>query len=712
MGNSRAYPFSAVIRVALSLAAVLGVEPALAQRNIGAAVTIEREVSGTLAGRNRALNSGDGVFSNENIRTANASAAQLQFLDQTKLAIGPSASVVLDRFIYNPDRTAREVTVEVARGAARWFGGVSRSQAYHVRTPHASIGVRGTIFDLLVEARRTIVTLREGVIVVCTIGAPQRCVTLDTPGQVVIVTRTTIEGPSRASSSETRFAELCLRPVDRSACVFTTTAELTPTPAWGDGFYAGVHGGGVVSRPGPVNVDGTAAVLASIAAGNVPGTIETQGLGALGGVQAGYSWRFGPGVVGLEADFSALNARASGDVPLDPCGCLTVTTTATQMLDYLGTLRARAGITAGDLFAYGTAGLAVGHIRLDGSIVPAAAGNPTYVGNRSLLRAGYVVGGGVEFALASPLSLRAEYLHYELGKQTLGLDEITGLAPGESAVMQFRTRGDLVRVGINVSFAGWPTAASAMEIPSHSALAYAGSVYKAPPPPPPAPLFSWTGFYAGAHGGAGWAHKDWFFGGLAGIAVPPGPEGSHVATGGLAGGQLGFNYQIGPWVWGVEEDASWANLRGDNISAIFSPLVLSTGNQMVGNRNTTVVNGLGTLAGRVGFASDRTLLYVKAGGAWASDKYRVLDLATGGVVATSSETRWGWVAGIGIERAFLENWSVKIEYNYMDFGKKHVALNCVPGSCTGTVAEEISQNVSIIKAGINYRFGRPITASY
>jgi len=549
----------AVIPVALGLAALWGASPALAQRNIGAATSIERDVSGTLAGRNRALNSGDGVFSNENIRTANASAAQLQFLDQTKLAIGPSASVVLDRFVYNPDGSARDTVIRIARGAARWAGRVTRELVHKVRTPHASIGARGTIFDVLVQPQRTIVTLREGVIVVCAIAAPQRCVTLDAPGQVVIVTTTTIEGPSRAAASETRFADLCLRPIDRSACDVTTTAELTPTlmptPVWGGGFYAGVHGGGVVSRQRPVSVDGTPFVLNYIAAGSVPESVETPGLGALGGVQAGYSWQFGLGMVGFEADVSALNARASGDVPLNPtsiCPCNTFTTSASQTLNYLGTLRARAGITAGELLAYGTAGLAVGHIKFDGAITaPGVPGNPTFVGNRSELRAGYVVGGGLEFALASPLSLRVEYLHYEFGRQTLTLDKLSPQFPlGEYAVLQFpRTRGDFVRAGINVNFDGWPMAAS----PGHDALAYAGSVYKAPPA---APLFSWTGFYAGVHGGAGWAHKDWFFVSQTGVSTPPGSEGSHVATGGLAGGQLGFNYQIGPWVWGVEADAS------------------------------------------------------------------------------------------------------------------------------------------------------------
>ena len=675
-----------------------GGAPALAQRSIGSAVTIEREVSGAIGGRTRSLNAGDGVVSNENIRTANASAAQLQFLDQTKLSIGPSASVVLDRFVYNPDGTARESVLRVTTGAARWVGGRSRPQAHEVRTPHAVIGVRGTIFDLLVEASRTIVTLREGVIVVCPIGAPQRCVTLDTPGQTVTVTRSAVEGPSRAGPSETRFADLCLRPVDRAACTVTTIAQLEPTPTW-EGIFAGVHGGGVVGRPQSVNVYGHDGLDTLVAPGGVPPYMDTKGLGGLGGVQVGYMWQTGQTVFGVEADFSALSARAQGQVILDPCACLTATTTITQNIDYFGTVRGRAGFAVGDLLAYGTAGLAVGHIKMDGTIYPVPTTAPTYVGSSSLVRAGYVAGGGFELALAGALSVRAEYLHYDLGKQTLTLDEISGGAPGDTASAQFRTHGDIVRAGINYRF-GASTAAGAF---ASAATAYAADykapVYKAPPPM----VFSWSGFYAGAQGGAGWARKDWFFNSVAGVAVPPGSEGSHVATGGLAGGQIGFNYQVANWVWGVEAEASWAHLQGSNVSNIFP----APG----GNRNVTRIDALGTVAGRLGIGWDRTLLYGKAGGAWALDNYEAIDLVSGVAAAKADEVRWGWMAGIGIERAFLDNWSVKVEYNFMDFGRRHVALDCV-ALCTGQVSEDIRQNVSVLKVGINYRFGGPIAARY
>ena len=136
--------------------------------------------------------------------------------------------------------------------------------------------------------------------------------------------------------------------------------------------------------------------------------------------------------------------------------------------------------------------------------------------------------------------------------------------------------------------------------------------------------------------------------------------------------------------------------------------MLSTGPEMVGNRNTTVVNALGTITGRVGFAWDRTLLYGKAGGAWASDKYRVIDLATGEVAAAANETRWGWVAGIGVERAFLDSWSVKIEYDYMDFGTKGNAFSFSDPYAPALivhVAGNDRERMHIVRFGLNYRFG-------
>lgn len=222
-----------------------------------------------------------------------------------------------------------------------------------------------------------------------------------------------------------------------------------------------------------------------------------------------------------------------------------------------------------------------------------------------------------------------------------------------------------------------------------SQLANAADLPPAPPPAPapyykPAlpPIFSWTGFYLGLHGGGAFGKKDWSDPIL-------GSLGSHDVSGGVAGGQIGFNYQAGPAVFGVEVDAAWAGLRGShNLLAI--PGVVAE----------TKVDFLGTVTGRVGAAWGMALLYVKAGGAWAHDKY---DLTIVGVnVASASETRWGWTVGAGLEYAFSPNWSAKIEYNYLDFGTKTVTstiLGVIP------VSADIGQNINIVKAGFNYRFG-------
>jgi opacity protein-like surface antigen len=129
-----------------------------------------------------------------------------------------------------------------------------------------------------------------------------------------------------------------------------------------------------------------------------------------------------------------------------------VTTSAVQKIDYLGTIRGRAGIAVGNFLVFGTAGLAVGGIKLQGSIVPVPAANPTYIGQRSQLQFGFVGGGGIEYAITYQLSIRAEFLHYDLGTQRLVLGETTGMLPGEFATMDFRSRGNVVRAGLNVRF--------------------------------------------------------------------------------------------------------------------------------------------------------------------------------------------------------------------------------------------------------------------
>lgn len=187
---------------ACALAATLvapGAGAALAQDGIGVTATVVRDVTGNAGGRNRALTVGDGVFRDETITTGQRANTQVLFLDETSLNIGPSSSVLLDRFVYAGGGRASEVSVELARGALRFVSGSSRPQSYSIKTPVATIGVRGTILDIFVRARTAVVLLEEGATDVC---SQQGCVGLARPGTYLLIhPGGRIEGPRRWDGS-------------------------------------------------------------------------------------------------------------------------------------------------------------------------------------------------------------------------------------------------------------------------------------------------------------------------------------------------------------------------------------------------------------------------------------------------------------------------------------------------------------------------------
>jgi len=206
------------------------------------------------------------------------------------------------------------------------------------------------------------------------------------------------------------------------------------------------------------------------------------------------------------------------------------------------------------------------------------------------------------------------------------------------------------------------------------------------------PAYNWSGFYIGGNGGGAWSHTCWDDLGL-GLT-----EGCHNASGGVGGGQVGFNWQTGPVVFGVEFSGDWTSLKGSNASLA-----------LPGNTNTTKIDSILAVTGRIGYAWDAALLYVKGGGAWVDDKYTAFDTATGVVNATASETRSGWTIGGGWEYGFTPNWSVAVEYAHYDFGNRNVNFT---GVAFGT--DNIHQTVDMVTARLNWRFnwGAPVVARY
>ena len=138
---------SAAASALLAASMVAWATPSLAESKIGVASVAKNQVHGTLAGTTRAMSAGSELFSNETVRTGEASQAQLLFLDQTSLSVGARSEVKLDRFVYNPDRKAGNVVIEASRGAFRFVSGSQNPSNYTIKTPLATIGVRGTIFS-------------------------------------------------------------------------------------------------------------------------------------------------------------------------------------------------------------------------------------------------------------------------------------------------------------------------------------------------------------------------------------------------------------------------------------------------------------------------------------------------------------------------------------------------------------------------------------
>jgi hypothetical protein len=122
---------------------------------IGIASVVVNQVESISGRDSRALSVGSDVFLRERIRTLDASTAQLLFLDKTSLTIGPNAELRLDRFVYNPDQGGGRVVINAAQGAFRFITGSQNPTSYTINTPVASVGIRGTILDLLVTGTPT-----------------------------------------------------------------------------------------------------------------------------------------------------------------------------------------------------------------------------------------------------------------------------------------------------------------------------------------------------------------------------------------------------------------------------------------------------------------------------------------------------------------------------------------------------------------------------
>jgi outer membrane immunogenic protein len=214
----------------------------------------------------------------------------------------------------------------------------------------------------------------------------------------------------------------------------------------------------------------------------------------------------------------------------------------------------------------------------------------------------------------------------------------------------------LLLAGVSVLALG-VVSAQAADIVQQRRVVQAAPVYTAP-------YYNWTGGYIGINGGGGWGRSN--FG-------SPFATGNYNLSGGVIGATLGYNFQAGALVWGVEGDLDWSNIRGSAPCGAFS----------CETRNSW----LGTVRGRIGYAADRFMPYVTGGLAVGDIRTNIAGFNS------ASSTKAGWTLGAGIEAALWQNWTAKLEYLYVDLGRG--------GGIAGTDARF---NTSLIRVGLNYRF--------
>jgi outer membrane immunogenic protein len=215
------------------------------------------------------------------------------------------------------------------------------------------------------------------------------------------------------------------------------------------------------------------------------------------------------------------------------------------------------------------------------------------------------------------------------------------------------------------------------------------------PPPPAITYFTWSGCYVGGNIGGLWAKRDWS------DRIPGDPLygsdlGSYTTSGVLGGAQAGCNHQIGAGVFGIQVDYDWSNASGNNIllTALAPPLLT----------DESRLRSLASITGRIGYAWDRFLGYARLGVASQRSTYSLLVAGLPG--ATASETRFGWTAGIGGEYAFLDWLTGFVEYDYYDFGTNTSTFVCPTCALFAVTAPfDITTNVSVVKVGLNFKFG-------
>jgi ferric-dicitrate binding protein FerR (iron transport regulator) len=226
IGNEMNWRYVVLFIPTLCAIAGLAAGPAHAQTRVGEAAVVKNEVVRVAGSASNQISVGDDVLRDEIVRTGLDSAARLVMADSTNLSLGPSATITLDRTVFSDEHSYREIAIKLTTGTFRFVTGHSEKAAYKIATPIATIGVRGTILDILSQRGKTTVVLQEGASRVCAIGGP--CIELTEPGETAIITSTG-NGRNAIHKSSTppwTFASSCAAAA--GLCSVTDLADASP----------------------------------------------------------------------------------------------------------------------------------------------------------------------------------------------------------------------------------------------------------------------------------------------------------------------------------------------------------------------------------------------------------------------------------------------------------------------------------------------------
>ncbi|THD62332.1 MAG: hypothetical protein E7813_20615 [Bradyrhizobium sp.] len=215
-----------VLCISALLAAGLAASPAYAQARVGEAAVVQNQVVRVAGPATSQINVGDSLLRNETVHTGQDSAARLVMADNTNLSLGANSTIILDRTVFNDEHSYRDIAIRLTTGAFRFVTGDSEKAAYKITTSVATIGVRGTIFDVLSQRGKSTVALQACCARVCAIGG--QCTELTERGDTAIITstggRNTLQ---KTNMPPWTFAGSC--GAAAGLCNVTQFADATPT---------------------------------------------------------------------------------------------------------------------------------------------------------------------------------------------------------------------------------------------------------------------------------------------------------------------------------------------------------------------------------------------------------------------------------------------------------------------------------------------------